>query len=216
MPSAALAQETSTELAPKFKPTQEIMPAVSDSMHINLPALTELGQLPVVFPYFGMGSYMWPTWNLHSGLNVSLGASVFTTFGSGNTWSGAGFAENASLMYAAPIGKRLSLAIGGYIRNASWAHDSYRSAGLTALLNYQATDRLNIYMYGQKSLIGDKHMPLPLYDVADMADRIGVGAEYKVTPAFSIGISVDYTHYNNDMPLFMRNGPQDMHQNQQK
>ena len=96
-------------------------------------------------------------------------------------------------MYAMPLSKKFSAAIGGYIKNTSWAHDSFRSAGLSAILNYQANDRLNVYAYGQKSLLNSRHIPLPLYYMDDVADRIGIGAEYKVTPAFSIGLSVDYS-----------------------
>ena len=166
--------------------TQELMP--------SLPKLNEYGQVPSIhFPYMGFNN--WPTWSLQEGVNASLGLSVFSTFGSGHTWSGAGFSENASLMYAMPLGKKFSAAIGGYIKNTSWAHDSFRSAGLSAILNYQATDRLNVYAYGQKSLLNSRHIPLPLYYMDDVADRIGIGAEYKVTPAFSIGLSVDYSRY---------------------
>jgi predicted porin len=139
---------------------------------------------------------------LHEGVNASLGLSVFSTFGSGHTWSGAGFSENASMMYAMPLGKKFSAAIGGYIKNTSWAHDSFRSAGLSATLNYQANDRLNVYAYGQKSLLNNRHIPLPLYYMDDVADRIGIGAEYKVTPAFSIGLSVDYSRYKDPNPWF--------------
>ena len=193
LPLAANAQETrdlviddSIRIDNQTSLTQELMP--------SLPKLTEYGQVPSIhFPYMGFNN--WPTWSLHEGVNASLGLSVFSTFGSGHTWSGAGFSENASLMYAMPLDKKFSAAIGGYIKNTSWAHDSFRSAGLSAILNYQATDRLNVYAYGQKSLLNNRHIPLPLYYMDDVADRIGIGAEYKVTPAFSIGLSVDYSRY---------------------
>lgn len=193
LPLAANAQETrdlviddSIRIDNQTSLTQELMP--------SLPKLNEYGQVPSIhFPYMGFNN--WPTWSLHEGVNASLGLSVFSTFGSGHTWSGAGFSENASLMYAMPLGKKFSAAIGGYIKNTSWAHDSFRSAGLSAILNYQATDRLNVYAYGQKSLLNSRHIPLPLYYMDDVADRIGIGAEYKVTPAFSIGLSVDYSRY---------------------
>ena len=193
LPLAANAQETrdlviddSIRIDHQTSLTQELMP--------SLPKLNEYGQVPSIhFPYMGFNN--WPTWSLQEGVNASLGLSVFSTFGSGHTWSGAGFSENASLMYAMPLGKKFSAAIGGYIKNTSWAHDSFRSAGLSAILNYQATDRLNVYAYGQKSLLNSRHIPLPLYYMDDVADRIGIGAEYKVTPAFSIGLSVDYSRY---------------------
>lgn len=184
-------------------PAQSITPMLSDSTSLNLPTLTEYGQLPTLhYPFLSF--YNWPTWDLHKGFNVSLGASVFSTFGSGNTWSGAGFSENASLMYAMPLGKGFSLAVGGYIKNTSWAHTSFRSAGLSALINYQVNDRLNVYAYGQKSLLNNKQIPLPLWYMTDIADRIGVGAEYKISPSVTIGVSVDYNRYNGDCPWFGR------------
>ena len=221
LPLAANAQETTTELAvddiayqAQESPTQALAPQLSENTKLSLPTLTEYGQMPSIhFPYLGF--YNWPTWNLHEGINASLGLSVFSTFGSGHTWSGAGFSENASLMYAIPLGKKFSAAIGGYIKNTSWAHDSFRSAGLSAILNYQANDRLNVYAYGQKSLLNSRHIPLPLYYMDDLADRIGIGAEYKVTPAFSIGLSVDYSRYKDSEPWFERNNANAKQQNRE-
>ena len=37
-----------------------------------------------------------------------------------------------------------------------------------------------------------------MYDMGDMGDRIGVGVNYNVTPAFSIGIRVEEKFYNNE------------------
>lgn len=201
LPLATFAQETSTNLdvtdevyTVSESPTQSLTPQLCDSALLSLPALNEYGQMPYFhFPYLGW--HNWHTWNLHEGMNASLGMSVFSTFGSGHTWSGVGFSENASLMYAMPLGKKFSAAVGGYVKNTSWAHDSFRIAGLSAILNYQATDRLNVYAYGQKSLLNSRHIPLPLYYMEDIADRIGIGAEYKVSPAFSFGLSVDYSRY---------------------
>ncbi len=210
LPLATFAQEASTDLAISDEvytvnetPTQNLMPQLCDSVSINLPTLNEYGQMPYFhFPYLGWQN--WHTWKLHEGFNASLGMSVFSTFGSGHTWSGAGFSENASLMYAMPLGKKYSGAIGGYIKNTSWAHDSFRSAGLSAILSYQATDRLNVYAYGQKSLLNNRHIPLPPYWMDDLGDRIGIGAEYKVSPSFSFGISFDYNRYKEPNPWFER------------
>ena len=215
-PLASLAQESNVEvvtnddvLQQEYKAqeyesqVQSINPMLCDSTSLALPTLTEHGQLPTLhYPF--MSFYNWPTWNLHEGFNVSLGASVFSTFGSGKTWSGAGFTETASLMYAIPLGKKFSLAVGGYVQNTTWAHRSFRSAGLAALLNYQVNERLNVYTYLQKSLFDNKKMPMPLWNMADISDRISVGAEYKFSPSFSLGISVDYNKYNCDEPWFGR------------
>ena len=98
----------------------------SDDMSLHLPTLTERGTMPQFgLPMTWYGGWM-NYWKLHRGLNLSLGASVFSTFGSGNTWSGAGFGQNISLMYAMPLSKdnRWSLAFGGYFTNSSWAPEA--------------------------------------------------------------------------------------------
>ena len=178
----------------------------------HLPVLTETGLVPPLshygygygMPWLGWGS--WGMWRLHEGLNVSLGLSVFSTFGSGDTWSGAGFAQNLSMMYATSLTNKMSLAVGGYMKNASWAHDSYRDAGLSAVLGYQFDEHWEAYLYAQKSIVQNKLMPLPLRDITNMGDRIGVGVEYHFSPAFSIGVSFEQNFPQNDwtMPVMRR------------
>lgn len=79
-----------------------------DSLHI--PTLNRFGQVPIgIYPTGWMG---WNNWELHEGLNVNIGASVFGAFGK-NAPKGAGFGQSVSAMYAIPINSRLSLAVGG-------------------------------------------------------------------------------------------------------
>lgn len=165
----------------------------SDSLH--LPAFTQYGKLYniVMFPYAWGGLYQW---NLHQGLNVSLGASAFAQFGK-HARHGAGFSQNISMMYADTISHKLSFAIGGYFNNLSWAHDTYRDAGLNAVLSYKFNNHWEAYLYGQKSLVNTR-MPLPLYDVNDIGDRIGAAVKYNVSPNFSIQLNVEKRDY--DMP----------------
>lgn len=154
---------------------------------LHLPALTGHGTFPSFHMPYG---YWWNSWNLHQGLNAALDLSVFSTFGSGHTWSGAGFSQSISLAYAMPLSKRLSLAIGGYMTNSSWAHDSYRDAGLSAIMGYQINEKWDGYVYMQKSILKPS-MPYPLYDLSDVGDRIGLSVEYHVTPSFHIGVSLE-------------------------
>lgn len=188
-------------------------PVANDSMAVainedalRLPTLTEYGTMP---------SYIWPLmysggwlhdWNLHNGLNVSLGASVFSTFGSGNTWSGAGFSQNVSVMYAMPLNSRWSLAVGGYFANASWAHDSYRQAGLSGILTYQFNDKWSAFLYGQKSIVQNQGIPYPLMDMNDLGDRLGIGVKYQVTPSFSVQMSVE-EHFDNNNRISLPSNP---------
>ena len=159
--------------------------AAADSLH--LPVLNRYGQTYInMYPYDWVGFY---DWQLHKGLNVSLGASVFATFGD-SPWKGAGFAQSISAMYAVPITSKLSLAVGGYMNNLYWSHDAYRDAGFNAVLGYKFDEHWEGYIYGQKSMV-NKRMPMPLYDMGRIGDRIGAAVKYNFNPQFSIQVSVE-------------------------
>lgn len=168
----------------------ETMLTDSIKPQLHVPTLTELGTMPSL----GYCPYMWSgfhAWDVHEGLNASLGASVFSTFGSGHTWSGAGFAQNIALLYAKPLTNKLSFAIGGYFCNATWAHSTYRDAGLTAVLGYQFDQHWSGYLYAQKSLMFDKRIPYPIMDMNELGDRIGAAVRYTFNPNFSVQVSFE-------------------------
>lgn len=170
-----------------------------DSLH--LPPLSTNGKVmlgwhnPYYFhyPYYFHGGY---AWKLHQGLNVSLGASVFAQFGK-HARHGAGFAQNVSALYAAPLtkDKKLSLAVGGFLTNLNWGHTYAREAGVTAILGYQFNEHWEAYVYGQKSLVGSSTAAYPLYEIGQMGDRIGAAVVYNFNPSFSMGVSVEYGRY---------------------
>lgn len=161
--------------------------AETDMLH--LPEMNSYGQVrPLnMFPVYCGG---WHTWDLHSGLNMSIGASVFAQFGDGS-YSGTGFTQNVSAMYAVPLSPKLSLAIGGYFSNVYWARDNYHTAGLTAVLGYQFDEHWETFIYGQKSLASSRVMPYSLYDINQAGDRIGAAVRYNFNPNFSIHLSVE-------------------------
>jgi hypothetical protein len=156
---------------------------------LHLPTLDNLGRTWTGrFPLFRPG---WSTWDLHKGLNVNLGASVFASFGK-HAPHGAGFGQSLSAMYAMPLTDKLSVAIGGYFNNIYWAHDAHRSAGLSAVIGYQFDEHWEAFLYGQKSFIHDRFTPYPLYDIGDLGDRIGAAVRYNVNPSFSVELSVEH------------------------
>ena len=177
-----------------------------------LPALTEQGKMPSLSHPYGLGSWYHPmwggfgSWNLHEGLNVSLGLSVFSTFGSGGTWSGAGFGQNVAMLYAKPLTDRLSIAAGGYLSNATWAHDTFREAGLTAVLGYQFDEHWSGYLYGQKSLRRNQPMPCLLQDIHDMGDKIGAAIRYSFSPSFSVQLNIE-KRFLNDSGFYIPKSP---------
>ncbi len=159
---------------------------------------------PYLSPLYWGGWYGWP---LHQGLNVNLGASVFAQLGK-NAWhKGAGFQQNISMMFAQPITDRLSIAIGGYLNNVSWASDSWRDAGISAIVGYRFNEHWEAYLYGQKSLTNNyqlspatlrtfgaasyPYLMTPLYDMGAIGDRIGAAVKYNFNPSFSIQLSVE-------------------------
>lgn len=175
---------------PQEAPMAEPLIAYDDSNRLILPTLTSLGTIPTLWGYYptltGLNS-----WDVHEGLNVSLDASVFSTFGSGNTWSGAGFSQSVAMLYAIPLTQRLSMSVGGYFSNTSWAHSTWKDAGMTAVLGYQFDEHWSAYLYGQKSFIKNQPIPAHLMDMGDLGDRIGAAVRYTFNPNFAIQMSFD-------------------------
>ena len=92
-------------------------------------------------------------YGLHKGLNVSIGASAFATFGKGLPHKG-GFSQNINATYLAPLSKdgKLWIAGGGYFNNTFWGSDSYRDIGLYAIMGYKFNEHWEAYVYGQLSI----------------------------------------------------------------
>lgn len=154
---------------------------------LRLPTLNMLGQARVgMYPIDWLGIN---NWDLHPGLNMNLGLSAFASFGK-NARKGVGFGQYVSAMYAVPVTDRLSVAAGGWMSNVSWSHDTYRDAGLSAVIGYKFDDHWEGYLYGQKSLV-NRRVPMPLYDLGRLGDRIGAAVKYNFNPSVSIQVSVE-------------------------
>lgn len=177
---------------------------LQDSLH--LPVLNSLGQMPSL-GYHGhylsplWGSW-WGAWNLHEGLNVTLGASVFAQFGK-NARRGAGFSQQIALQYAEPLTDKLSLAVGGYLTNVNWQHESFRDVGLSAVLGYQFNEKWEAYVYGQKSLVQSSNfIPRSFYEMEQLGDKIGAAVKYNFSPSFSMQLGVEQHIYpNHHVPM---------------
>lgn len=179
---------------------QEVL--LADS--ISLPALNTYGQVG----WGGIYPHAWSglgRWDLHTGLNLSLGASVFAPIGK-HHYGGAGFTQNVATMYAVPLSNRLSLAVGGYFSNISWGHGSYRDAGINAVLGYRFNEKWEAFVYAQKSLIDNK-MPLPLYYMHDVGDRIGAAVRYSPNHTFSVTVSLEGRSEPNWLPAMPISSP---------
>lgn len=171
--------------------TARAQDAVLPDTTLHLPTLNSLGQMRYISRWPMMGSTFmgFQNWDLHQGLNISMGTSVFAAFGK-HAPSGAGFAQNFSGMYAVPLSDKLSLAFGGYLVNADWAGSHLRDAGVSTVLGYQFNEKWEGYLYGQKSLV-QPQMAWPLYPMHEMGDRIGASIKHNFSPSFSIQLSVE-------------------------
>ena len=76
--------------------------------------------------------------------------------------------------------------------NVYWAHSNYREAGVSALLNYRFDEHWEAFVYGKKSLLNDRLVPRPLYDMHALGDVVGGGVRYNFSPSFSVEVSVNY------------------------
>ncbi len=166
---------------------------VADSLTLNIPTLTDRGTMAPInmYPYYYWG---YNSWDLHPGMNVNIGMSVFAQFGSG-AYHGAGFAQNISMMYAVPLNKRLSLAIGGYFDNMNWGSYTQRNVGVNAVLGYQFDEHWSAYAYLQKSLVSNNSSRYiygyGMNNWGDLGDRIGAAVRYAPNKNFSFEVSVE-------------------------
>ena len=184
---------------------------------LNLPPVNLYGQAETIgrYPTWFGG---WNSWALHRGLNVQLGASVFTQFGKGAR-GGAGFQQNIAMMYAVPVSDKLSVAVGGYLNNVNYAGGNWHEAGLSAVAGYRFNEHWEAYVYGQKSTTGNMGNRLrysmydgyyggmggfggfsrnffgmpqySAYDLSGFGDRIGATVRYNFNNNMSIEVSVE-------------------------
>ena len=184
----------SLKMSTSISPQMTTSPALSefgiglDSLH--LPELDNRGRVMNYgyYPYYFGGA--WSNWRLHEGLNLSLGASIFSQFGK-HAYGGVGFSQNLSVQYATALTSRLSIAVGGYLDNMYWANTTFRDAGLTAVLGYKFNEQWEGYVYGQKSIVTNAPIPYYLQDLNEMGDRIGAALRYNITPNISVQMSVE-------------------------
>ena len=160
------------------------------------------------YPYMGCGFW---GWDVHQGLNVTLGVSAFTSLGK-NGFSGWG--QELAAVYAMPLSDKLSVAVGGYLNNYSTGRGAFRSAGITAVLNYRFNEHWEAFIYGQKAFWDNSSSLFtpygpqgiygpygygysPLYDMGVMGDRIGAGVRWSPTKSTSIQLQVEVQSYPN-------------------
>lgn len=205
MPLTSIAQPTATTAG-----TQTQSATAADTLQVKAAATKARGNttatdsLADVYYPTPLSSYRHYGW-LHPGLNVSLGMSVFASFGK-HAPKGAGFGQNLSATWLQPLGKRGWMAVGGYVNHMNWSGNSYTSGGLTAELGYQFNEHWSAYVYGQKSVANSGlgyygyGYGRGLYDLTpmmynDLGDKLGVAVRWKPNPTLSVELQVEKNLY---------------------
>ena len=158
-------------------------------------------------------------WQVHEGLNLNVGAAVFTQLGSGRR-KGVGLQQDLNMLYVVPINNRLFAAGGFYLNNINWGGSNMRNVGVSAVAGYKFDEHWEAYVYGQKSITGNAHrflgympystcnahcgmggiggfsnfygMPtLSPYDLDCMGDRLGATVRYNFNSSTSIEVSIE-------------------------
>lgn len=91
-------------------------------------------------------------WQLHSGFNAQLGMSVSVGLGK-HSPRGAGIGSDATFMFAQPLGRRLAIAAGVGMHTLDWGGWRQRDASLLGVAAYRVNDFVDIYAFGEKSLV---------------------------------------------------------------
>lgn len=91
-------------------------------------------------------------WQLHSGFNAQLGMSVSVGLGK-HSPRGAGIGSDATFMFAQPLGRRLAIAAGVGMHTLGWCGWRQRDASLLGVAAYRVNDFVDIYAFGEKSLV---------------------------------------------------------------
>lgn len=105
--------------------------------------------------------------SLHAGLNASMDLSAYTTFGGRRHRSG--FAQTANVAYAAPLGKKGSLVVGGNLSHVNEGSNNYVTGSVYAELGYRFNDQWSATIYGQKLIGSNGFYPYSYYGYPSLA-----------------------------------------------
>lgn len=201
-PLMAYSQEGQTTLTTaqekEAQPVAAAMPQAysKDSLTVPLASPIPANRLTPEFGMYGISpfDYGFATWELHKGLNASVGLNV-TFSPSRYAPSGVGFGQDAAFMYAVPVSKRVSIAGGLYASHMDWGFLSYKDVGIAGVAAFKVNERISIYAYGNKSLMPQRmpyYYPLPYFST----DKLGGMVNFKLGESASISIGVEGRRYS--------------------
>lgn len=120
--------------------------------------------------------YMSP-WQLHEGLNAQFGMNVTAGFGK-HSPKGVGFGSNAAFVYAQPFGNRWAFAGGVNMQTLDWGGWKMRNASVFGVAAYKVNERMNVYAFGEKSLVPGNRRFRNYPDFGE--DRWGGAVDFKL------------------------------------
>jgi hypothetical protein len=144
--------------------------------------------------------------------------NVTSAFGKGAP-SGVGFGQSIALAYAAPVSKKVNVAVGVHAQNMDWGAYHHNNVGVSAAVTYRPNDNVNVTGYVVKNFgprrvrptytpcaslyplrpaslaFGPQRFsPHPyLYD--DFSTRIGASADFKIGEHSYIHVSFEHCQW---------------------
>ena len=158
------------------------------------------------------------SWRLHQGFNAQLSMNVTSAFGKGAP-SGVGFGQSVALAYAAPVSKKVNVAVGMQAQNMDWGNYHHNSVGVSAAVTYRPNDNVYVTGYVVKNFGPRRpvrpHQPCaslyPLrpstlafgpspytmypYYFEDYSMRIGASADFKIGEHSYIHVSFEHRQW---------------------
>ena len=158
------------------------------------------------------------SWRLHQGFNAQLSMNVTTAFGKGAP-SGVGFGQSIALAYAAPVSKKVNVAVGVHAQNMDWGAYHHNNVGVSAAVTYRPNENVYVTGYVVKNFGPRRpvrpHQPCaslyPLrpstlafgpspytmypYYFEDYSMRIGASADFKIGEHSYIHVSFEHRQW---------------------
>ena len=174
------------------------------------PCLLSLDSCPL-----SLVPYSWP---LHQGFNAQLSMNVTSAFGAGAP-SGVGFGQSIALAYAAPVSKKVNVAVGVHAQNMDWGTYHHNNVGVSAAVTYRPNENVYVTGYVVKNFGPRRVRPIskpcaslyPLrpatlafgpqrfspnpYFYDDFSTRIGASAEFKIGEHSYIHVSFEHRQW---------------------
>ncbi len=160
----------------------------------NTATAEDTGSVATLMPRLWMPEpfYMSP-WQLHEGFNAQLGMSVSVGLGK-HSPRGVGFGSNAAFVYAMPFGEKLAFAGGVKMQTLDWGGWKMRNASAFGVAAYKLNERMNIYAFGEKSLVPYKQRFHNCPDFGE--DRWGGAVDFKLGNHVFVQFGVSQSRMN--------------------